>query len=159
MDPRNPNSELPKPSPDPKPRGGARPGAGRKKGSTTGRRMSRGVVFRLRDDDATRLSATAKELGWTKARLVRSFVHERIGGPRTVLDAAERELLVVALHELRKQGANLNQLAFCLNCFASGNMAPPGLKLVDADSVIVAVTEARKIIGRLGDLLALKRLD
>lgn len=153
-----PPSETIAPPPSPKPRGGARPGAGRKKGSVSSRRLTKAVVVRLRDDDALRLAAAADELGWTTTRLVRSLVHERIKGRRTVLDVAERTLFVRALHELRRQGANLNQIAFCLNCFERGITKPASLLLPEAGNVAAAIDDVRRTVQRLQDYLALGRL-
>lgn len=119
--------------------------------------MTKGFVVRLRDDDAERLAGVAKELGWTKTRLVRSLVRERIDDRQTVLDAGERRLFVAALQELRRQGANLNQIAFCLNCYTRGLDRPSIMVFLNDADAKVAITAAKEAVQKIKDLLAIDR--
>ncbi len=137
-------------------RGGARPGAGRKKGVVSARRMRRCVAVRLQDDEAAALSVAASEAGMKTGRFVRSLVHERLRGVRTVLDVRERKLLAELLGELRRQGSNLNQIAFALNCLTAGIELSSGAARPAGSAVATAADEVRRTAERLRDILALE---
>jgi uncharacterized protein (DUF1778 family) len=137
------------------PHGGPRAGAGRKPGPQ-GRpvlgKLRRWVTFRIRPDDRSALEAAAAACGWRVGKFARIASLERALGERLVImDATERQLFANALDELRRQGSNLNQIAFAANKVAKGLGRPS--ELPTAEGLVDTARDVKAVVDTLGELL------
>lgn len=121
-----PPVDQPKAKPKPPavrgPHGGARAGSGRKPLAIDDeRRMDQRLRVRFGGEERRLVTAAAKALGWSTSRLIRVTVLERIAGGRlAILDRQERAAFRETQDDLKRQGANLNQIAFAMNKVAAG---------------------------------------
>ncbi len=138
------------------PHGGARAGSGRKRQAGTGQapvgKLRRWVTFRIRPDDRALLEQAAKACGWRVGKFARISTLERAqGGRLVVMDAGERLLFANALDELRRQGSNLNQIAFAANKVAKGLGKPS--ELPPAEALAEIGRDMKTIVDALAELL------
>lgn len=137
------------------PHGGARPGSGRKPQQAAlpvlGK-LRQWVTFRIRPDDRGALEKAAAASGWRVGKFARIATLERAMGERlVVLDAGERQLFANALDELRRQGSNLNQIAFAANKVAKGLGKPS--ELPTAEALASTGRDVKAIVDTLADIL------
>lgn len=139
------------------PHGGARPGSGRKPGMVVRLpvvgKLRRWVTFRIRPDDRAILERAARASGWRVGRFARIASLERAQGEHlVVMDAGERQLFARALDELKRQGSNLNQIAFAANKVAKGLGRPS--EMPAAEALAETGRDVKAIVDTLGALLA-----
>ncbi len=137
------------------PHGGARPGAGRKPQQAAlpvlGK-LRQWVTFRIRPDDRGALEKAAAASGWRVGKFARIATLERAMGDRlVVMDVGERQLFANALDELRRQGANLNQIAFAANKVAKG--LGKASELPTAEALANTGRDVKAIVDTLADIL------
>jgi uncharacterized protein (DUF1778 family) len=137
------------------PHGGPRAGAGRKpspQGLPVLGKLRRWVTFRIRPDDRAALEAAAVASGWRVGKFARIAALERaLGGRLVVMDAGERQLFANTLDELRRQGSNLNQIAFAANKVAKGLGRPS--ELPTAEALAETGRDVKAIVDTLAELL------
>jgi len=115
--------------------------------------MDQRLRVRFGADERRLVAAAAKELGWSTSRLIRVTVLERIAGGRlAILDRQERAAFRETQDDLKRQGANLNQIAFAMNKVAAGiariqDLPSPGEFRHIADETKKATATLRELLS------------
>jgi hypothetical protein len=90
--------------------------------------------------------------GWRLGKFVRIAALERaVGGRLVVMDVGERQLFANALAELKRQGSNLNQIAFAANKVAKGLGRPS--ELPTSEALAETGRDVKAIVDTLAELL------
>ncbi|MBL0928701.1 MAG: hypothetical protein IBJ15_01040 [Alphaproteobacteria bacterium] len=115
--------------------------------------MDQRLRVRFGGEESKLVAGAAKALGWSTARFIRVTVLERIAGGRlAILDRQERAAFRETQDELKRQGANLNQIAFAMNKVAAGiaridDLPSPGEFRYIADETKKATATLRELLS------------